>query len=125
MRLLTRNTRSVAPTEAAERLVQTVGPHFNGIDAGLAALTALRKFLPFGDGIRNASCPAHCRPSRLGPVRDMSANSGSHFVVCDRLVGAGGEPPDLSRVRAFHSCNKDAERRASMNRSRSLDNMKG
>jgi DNA-binding transcriptional LysR family regulator len=43
MRLLTRSTRSVAPTEAGERLVQTVGPHFDGIDAGLAALTALRE----------------------------------------------------------------------------------
>jgi DNA-binding transcriptional LysR family regulator len=42
VRLLTRNTRSVAPTEAGERLVQTVGPHFDGIDAGLAALTAMR-----------------------------------------------------------------------------------
>jgi len=29
-------------TDAGERLVQTVGPHFDGIDAGLAALTAMR-----------------------------------------------------------------------------------
>jgi len=43
VRLLTRNTRSVAPTEAGERFVQTVGPHFDGIDAGLAALTAMRE----------------------------------------------------------------------------------
>ncbi len=42
VRLLTRSTRSVAPTEAGERLVQTVGPHFDGIDAGLADLTAMR-----------------------------------------------------------------------------------
>ena len=42
VRLLTRSTRSVALTEAGERLVQTVGPHFDGIDAGLAALTAMR-----------------------------------------------------------------------------------
>jgi DNA-binding transcriptional LysR family regulator len=47
MRLLTRNTRSVAPTEAGERLVQTIGPHFDGIDAGLAALTAMRE-MPAG-----------------------------------------------------------------------------
>ena len=32
VRLLTRNTRSVAPTEAGERLIQTVGPHFDGIE---------------------------------------------------------------------------------------------
>ena len=43
VRLLARSTRSVAPTEAGERLVQTVGPHFDGIDAGLAALTAMRE----------------------------------------------------------------------------------
>ena len=43
LRLLTRTTRSVAPTEAGERLLQTVGPHFDGIEAGLAALTALRE----------------------------------------------------------------------------------
>jgi DNA-binding transcriptional LysR family regulator len=43
MRLLTRTTRSVAPTEAGERLRQTIGPHFDGIEAGLAALTALRE----------------------------------------------------------------------------------
>jgi DNA-binding transcriptional LysR family regulator len=41
LRLLTRNTRSVAPTEAGERLIQTVGPHFDGIEAGLAAVTAM------------------------------------------------------------------------------------
>jgi DNA-binding transcriptional LysR family regulator len=43
VRLLTRTTRSVAPTEAGERLAQTVGPHFDGIDAGLAALSAMRE----------------------------------------------------------------------------------
>ena len=43
LRLLTRTTRSVAPTEAGERLIQTVGPHFDGIEAGLAALTAMRE----------------------------------------------------------------------------------
>ena len=42
MRLLTRTTRSVAPTEAGERLLGTVGPHFDEIQAGLTALSALR-----------------------------------------------------------------------------------
>jgi DNA-binding transcriptional LysR family regulator len=42
VRLLTRTTRSVAPTEAGERLLATVGPHFDEIEAGLAALSALR-----------------------------------------------------------------------------------
>src|SRR4051795_10660823 len=38
VRLLTRTTRSVAPTEAGERLLRTVGPRFDEIDAGLGAL---------------------------------------------------------------------------------------
>jgi DNA-binding transcriptional LysR family regulator len=42
VRLLTRTTRSVTPTEAGERLVRTLSPHFQGIDAELAALSALR-----------------------------------------------------------------------------------
>jgi DNA-binding transcriptional LysR family regulator len=43
LRLLTRTTRSVAPTEAGERLVRTVGPRLDEIDAELAALSELRE----------------------------------------------------------------------------------
>src|SRR6201987_3285730 len=42
LRLLTRTTRSVAPTEAGERLLQTLGPRLEEIDAELAALSELR-----------------------------------------------------------------------------------
>jgi len=42
VRLLTRTTRSVAPTEAGERLIATIGPHLDEIEAGLAALSELR-----------------------------------------------------------------------------------
>jgi DNA-binding transcriptional LysR family regulator len=42
VRLLTRTTRSVAPTQAGERLLATIGPHFDEIEAGLAALGELR-----------------------------------------------------------------------------------
>ncbi|WP_250487132.1 LysR family transcriptional regulator [Caballeronia sp. GaOx3] len=42
MRLLTRSTRSVATTEAGERLFRSIGPHFDGIASGLAALSELR-----------------------------------------------------------------------------------
>lgn len=42
VRLLTRTTRSVAPTAAGERLVEAIGPHLDGIDAELAAVGALR-----------------------------------------------------------------------------------
>jgi DNA-binding transcriptional LysR family regulator len=42
LRLLTRTTRSVSPTDAGERLLQTVGPRLEEVDTELAALTALR-----------------------------------------------------------------------------------
>src|SRR5258708_3572318 len=43
LRLLTRTTRSVAPTEAGERLLRTVAPMFEQIDAGIVALSELRE----------------------------------------------------------------------------------
>lgn len=43
LRLLTRTTRSVALTEAGERLAATLRPAFDDIDAKLAALTELRE----------------------------------------------------------------------------------
>jgi DNA-binding transcriptional LysR family regulator len=42
VRLLTRTTRSVSSTEAGERLLQTIGPRFDEIEAELAALSELR-----------------------------------------------------------------------------------
>ena len=43
LRLLTRTTRSVSPTEAGERLLHTLGPRFEEIDAELVALSELRE----------------------------------------------------------------------------------
>ncbi len=43
LRLLTRTTRSVAPTESGERLIRTVGPRLEEIDAELTALSELRE----------------------------------------------------------------------------------
>ncbi|SER04055.1 DNA-binding transcriptional regulator, LysR family [Azotobacter beijerinckii] len=43
LRLLTRTTRSVSPTEAGERLLLTLAPRFEEIDAELAALSELRE----------------------------------------------------------------------------------
>src|SRR5689334_24920060 len=42
LRLLTRSTRSVAPTEAGERLLLNIGPRFEEIEGELDALSALR-----------------------------------------------------------------------------------
>lgn len=43
VRLLTRTTRSVSPTEAGERLLQSIGPRLDEIDGELAALGDLRE----------------------------------------------------------------------------------
>src|SRR6478736_7917285 len=43
VRLLTRTTRSVAPTDAGERLLRTIGPRLEEINAELAALGELRE----------------------------------------------------------------------------------
>src|SRR3954469_1549305 len=43
VRLLTRTTRSVSPTEAGERLLRTLGPRFEEIEAALAAVRELRE----------------------------------------------------------------------------------
>ncbi|MBB2689937.1 UNVERIFIED_ORG: DNA-binding transcriptional LysR family regulator [Rhizobium esperanzae] len=42
LRLLTRTTRSVSPTEAGERLLVSIGPRFDEIESSLAALSAFR-----------------------------------------------------------------------------------
>jgi DNA-binding transcriptional LysR family regulator len=42
LRLLTRTTRRVAPTDAGERLLAAVGPRLDGIEDDLAALSHLR-----------------------------------------------------------------------------------
>src|SRR3712207_2167031 len=42
IRLLTRTTRSVSPTEAGERLLQSLGPRSEEIEAELAALSEFR-----------------------------------------------------------------------------------
>ncbi|MGG7579369.1 LysR family transcriptional regulator [Rhizobium sp. Nf11,1] len=43
LRLLTRTTRSVSPTEAGQRLLATIGPRMDEIEAELAALSAFRE----------------------------------------------------------------------------------
>ncbi|SFA69462.1 DNA-binding transcriptional regulator, LysR family [Collimonas sp. OK607] len=43
LRLFSRTTRRVAPTDAGERLLATVGPRLEGIETDLAALSELRE----------------------------------------------------------------------------------
>ncbi len=46
VRLLARTTRSVAPTEAGERLLKTLRPSFQAITAELAALVEALRYRP-------------------------------------------------------------------------------
>ena len=70
VRLLTRTTRGVAPTEAGERLLRTAGPRLDDIDAELAALGEFRE-KPAGN---SAS-----RLASLQPIRSI-ARAGEAFA---------------------------------------------
>jgi DNA-binding transcriptional LysR family regulator len=67
LRLLARTTRSVAPTDAGERLIENLGPHFQDIDRELDALTELSD-KPVGSLRINAS--DHAVRSVLWPKLD-------------------------------------------------------
>jgi DNA-binding transcriptional LysR family regulator len=94
IRLLTRTTRNVAPTEAGERLLGAVAPHFDGIEAELTALTALRD-QPAGR-IR-ITTGAHAAETALEPALarllprypdiqvELSVHSGFIDIVAERF----------------------------------------
>src|SRR5690242_16050098 len=74
LRLLTRTTRRVAPTEAGERLIRTVGPRIEDIRAELAALSELRGF------------PAQlAERGQLGTVRLTATENAAHAVLWPAL----------------------------------------
>lgn len=94
VRLLTRTTRSVAPTEAGERLLGTIAPHFDEIEAGVASLSELRD-KPAGTirittGIHAAQSILWPALSKLLPdypdvVVELSVNSGFVDIVAERF----------------------------------------
>ncbi len=59
LRLLTRTTRSVSPTEAGERLFQTVRPRLEEIEAEIAALGNFGK----SPRARSGSQPSNTQPT--------------------------------------------------------------
>ncbi len=65
LKLLTRNTRNVAPTEAGEQLMGTLRPAFDTIDARLTSLSALRS----GRRERSGSHPAGTPPRQSCGLR--------------------------------------------------------
>lgn len=76
IRLLTRTTRSVAPTEAGERLLGTVGPRFDEIEAEMSQLADLRE-----------------RPA--GTVRITTAEHAANSVLWPKLSRFLPEYPDI------------------------------
>src|SRR5919107_3426459 len=65
VRLLTRTTRRVAPTEAGERLLRTLGPALDTIAAELASLSELRDKPA---GTTPITAPEHAATTVLWPV---------------------------------------------------------
>jgi DNA-binding transcriptional LysR family regulator len=76
IRLLTRTTRSVSPTPAGERLLQTVGHRLDEIDAELDALTELRE-----------------KPA--GTVRITCGDYMLHSILLPKLTSLVHEYPDV------------------------------
>jgi DNA-binding transcriptional LysR family regulator len=76
IRLLTRTTRSVAPTEAGERLLATVAPRLAEIDAELAGLADLRE-----------------KPA--GTIRITAGRHAAEIVLWPALVGLLRDYPDI------------------------------
>jgi len=67
LRLLTRTTRSVSPTEAGERLLRTVGPRLDEVETELGSLSELRD-----------------RPS--GTIRLTSTDYATDTILWPRLI---------------------------------------
>src|SRR5690348_14017959 len=94
VRLLTRSTRSVAPTEAGERLLHAIGPHFDGIEAELAALSELRDKPA---GLIRITTGAHAAETILWPAlgrllgdypdirAEISVDAGLVDIVAERF----------------------------------------
>jgi DNA-binding transcriptional LysR family regulator len=76
IRLLTRTTRSVSPTEAGERLLGSVAPSFDEIEAAVAALSDLRE-----------------KPA--GTVRITTAEHAANYVIWPKLDSFLPNYPDV------------------------------
>ncbi|RKP53590.1 LysR family transcriptional regulator [Pararobbsia silviterrae] len=76
VRLLTRTTRSVAPTEAGERLIRTIAPRFEEIDTELTAI-------------------AEFRDKPAGTIRITATDYATETVLWPRLSPILHDYPDL------------------------------
>jgi DNA-binding transcriptional LysR family regulator len=76
LRLLTRTTRSVSPTEAGERLLKTVGPRLDEVETELGSLSELRD-----------------RPS--GTIRLTSTDYATDTILWPRLIPLLRKYPEI------------------------------
>jgi DNA-binding transcriptional LysR family regulator len=76
VRLLTRTTRSVAPTEAGERLLRTVRPAIEEIETGLESLSELRE-----------------KPA--GTIRVTAGDHAARAILWPALAGLLSDYPDI------------------------------
>ena len=76
IRLLTRTTRSVSPSQAGERLLQTVGPRLEEIEAELAAVRELRD-----------------KPA--GTIRITATENATDTILLPKLAPLLREYPDI------------------------------
>ena len=77
VRLLTRTTRSVSATEAGERLLQSIGPHFDQIRAEIEGLSELRD-----------------KPA--GTIRITTGDHAAETILLPALAGILPLYPDLN-----------------------------
>lgn len=94
VRLLTRTTRSVALTQAGERLLASIAPHFDGIEAALGALGELRDrpagLIRITTGIDAAQTILWPALAKLLPAYpdiqvELSVNAGFVDIVAERF----------------------------------------
>ena len=100
VRLLTRTTRSVAPTEAGERLLHAVGPRLEEIEAELEALERAS-----GEARRDDSDHGHRLCGRHDPLAE----------TCEAPAGISGH-----QGRDHHRLRPDRHRRPALRRWRAI-----
>lgn len=103
LRLLSRTTRSVAPTDAGERLLATLGPMLHDLDAAIASLGELRdrpsgtiRITTVEHAAKTILVPAMKRllPDNPDITVELTVDYGLTDVVADRFdagVRLGGE----------------------------------
>src|SRR3954467_10109794 len=76
VRLLSRTTRSVSPTEAGERLLHSIGPRFDKIEGEVPAVTELRQ-----------------KPA--GTIRITATENATETILIPKLAPLLREYPDI------------------------------